>query len=118
MNKETVYTEAVVESMVNSYKAAKTDEQRAGAVQEIANELGVKVHSVRAKLVSLGVYIPKSRTAKNGEPVESKAVIVGQIAEALGVEEEVVESLEKATKPVLKMLRKALRDEDVVSFED
>lgn len=113
MSKETVYTDAVVESMVNSYTAAENDEQRAGAVQEIASELGVKVHSVRAKLVSLGVYKAKTRTTKDGQKVESKADIVGQIAVSLGVEEEVVESLEKATKPVLKLLREALKADEI-----
>lgn len=107
-NKETVYTEAVVESMVESYTAAQSDEARASVVTEIAEKLGVKVASVRAKLVNLGVYKAKERVAKNGEPVETKAKIVKDIAELAGVSEEVVESLEKATKPALKMIRDAL----------
>lgn len=118
MAKETVYTNEVVEKMVDEYKAGQTDEERASIVESLANELGVKIHSVRAKLVSEKVYIPKTRTTKNGDKVESKADIVGHIAEALGVEEEVVESLEKATKPVLKMLRNALQDKEQIPFED
>ena len=118
MAKQSVYTDAVVESMVNAYKAAADEAQRDGAVHEMANELGVNVHSVRAKLSSLGVYIPKTRAAKNGEPIVSKADLVGDIAECLGVHEEVIDSLEKANKGVLKLILKGLKKEDQVPFED
>lgn len=116
MSKETIYTDEVVARMVEAYEAAESDEVRASVVTSLADELGVKVQSVRAKLVNLGVYKAKERTTKTGEKIESKAEIVAQIAVSLGVEEEVVESLEKATKPVLKLLRAALAAEDIVDF--
>lgn len=109
MAKETVYTEVVVDRMVEAYEAAETDEARATVVSDVANELGVKVASVRAKLVNLGVYKAKQRVTKTGEKVESKSAIVRDIANMMGVAEESVESLEKATKPTLKAVRDALR---------
>lgn len=108
MSKETVYTEEVVARMVEDYQAAESDEARASVVTEYADELGVKVQSVRAKLVNVGVYKAKQRTSKTGEPIENKATIVADIATRLSVNEERLESLEKATKPVLKLLRDAL----------
>lgn len=110
MSKETkvVYTDEVVADMVESYTSAESDEARASVVNEFADSLGVKVQSVRAKLVNLGVYKAKTRVSKDGTDVETKAKIVEDIAVSLGVPAEVVESLEKATKPTLKMVREAL----------
>lgn len=108
MSKENVYTDEVVARMEEAYVAAESDESRASVVQEFSDELGVKVQSVRAKLVNLGVYKAKARVTKNGEKVESKADIVANIAVALGVDEEDIDSLEKATKPVLKLIREAV----------
>ena len=110
MSKETkvVYTDEVVADMVESYTSAESDEARASVVNEFADSLGVKVQSVRAKLVNLGVYKAKTRVSKDGTDVETKAKIVEDIAKALNVSAEVVESLEKATKPTLKMIREAL----------
>lgn len=105
---KTVYTDEVVADMVESYTAAQSDEARASVVNEFADSLGVKVQSVRAKLVNVGVYKAKTRVAKDGSDVETKAKIVEDIAKALNVSAEVVESLEKATKPTLKMVREAL----------
>lgn len=109
---ETVYTAEVVERMTEAYRAAESDEARATVVAAFAEELGVTLPSVRAKLVSLGVYVAKTRTTKNGESVETKANIVADIAKAMGVAEEVLESLEKATKPVLKRVRDAISTAD------
>lgn len=111
MTKETIYTDEVVARMVETYEAAESDEARASVVADMADELNVKVQSVRAKLVNLGVYKAKQRTSKTGEPIESKASIVADIATRLSVDEERLESLEKATKPVLKLLRDALSGE-------
>lgn len=108
MSKEVVYTEEVVNDLVEAYTKQDTDEARAAVVAEWAEQLGVSEASVRAKLVAENVYIAKTRTTKNGEPVETKAKIVGDIASMLGVNEERIESLEKATKPTLKMIREAL----------
>lgn len=111
MSKETIYTDEVVARMVETYTAAESDEARATVVNDFADELGVKVQSVRAKLVNIGVYKAKARTSKTGEAIESKAAIVADIAKRLRVDEERLESLEKATKPVLKLVREALCSE-------
>lgn len=105
MTRETIYNAEVTTRMNDSYIAAESDEARAQVVNGFAAELGVSVASVRSKLVNLGVYKAKARVAKNGEAIESKAKIVADIAKIIGVEEEAVESLEKATKPVLKAVR-------------
>lgn len=105
MTKETIYTSEVVARMEEAYTAAPSDEARAEVVNDFAGELGASVASVRSKLVNLGIYKAKTRVTKTGEAIESKAKIVGDIARMMGVEEEAVESLEKATKPVLKSLR-------------
>lgn len=107
--KESVYKEEVVQNLVTAYQSAESDESRAFVVQDFADQLQTTVHSVRAKLVNLGIYKAKERSTKTGEPIESKAAIVQDIAELLETSEEVVESLEKANKNVLKMLRNALR---------
>lgn len=108
-DKKVVYTDEVVARMVETYTAAESDEARASVVQEFVDELGVKVQSVRAKLVNLGVYKAKSRKTKTGDPIEDKNAIVSDIAKLMQKNEERVESLAKATKPVLKMVRDALR---------
>jgi len=102
-----VYTDEVVEEMVADYKAAEDDEARSKVVAEWAKELEVSIPSVRTKLVSLGVYISKAK-AKNAEVKVTKAKLVEDIAEAIGVSSETVESLEKATKPTLTKVRDAL----------
>ena len=110
MSKESVYTDEVVARLSDAYVAADSDETRANVVEDFAAELGVKVQSVRAKLVNLGLYVAKQRKAKDGSEVETKAKIVESIAEMIGVPSETIESLEKATKPTLKLIRLALAD--------
>jgi hypothetical protein len=108
--KETVYTESVIENMVAAYTAAESDEDRANTIVRLADDVGTSVASVRAKLVNLGVYKAKERTSKTGAPIESKAKIVGDIATLMGVEEEAIGSLEKATKRVLLAVRSYMRE--------
>jgi hypothetical protein len=64
---------------------------------------------VRAKLVREGVYKAKARTTKTGEPVVSKEKLVQDIEKAMGLEVGDLESLEKATKRVLKLVYEAVR---------
>ena len=106
--KETVYTEEVVQKLTDAYQSAESDESRSLVVQDFADQLQTTVHSVRAKLVNLGVYKAKERTTKTGEAIESKADIVRDIAQLMQTSEEVIESLEKANKGVLKMVRDRL----------
>lgn len=101
--------EAVVAEMVAAYTEAETDEDRADVVLMLAEKLGKTVQSVRAKLVREGVYKAKARTTKTGEPVVSKEKLVQDIEKAMGLEVGDLESLEKATKRVLKLVYEAVR---------
>jgi hypothetical protein len=101
--------EAVVAEMVASYQEADTDEARADVVKDLAEKYGKTVNSVRAKLVREGVYKAKERKTKTGEAVISKENLVQEIEKALGLEVGDLESLEKATKRVLKLVLDGLR---------
>lgn len=73
---------------------------------ELANEFGKKPRSVIAKINRMGLaYERKAPVTKTGEPVESKADIVAEIAELVNAN---VEGLEKASKAALKLVRNAL----------
>lgn len=102
------YTEDQTVALVEAYNAAENQEQRDAVVAEQAENLGKTLPSIRAKLVREGVYIAKAYKTKNGASPESKANIVSTIAGLLSASEESVESLEKANKATLRMIRDAL----------
>jgi hypothetical protein len=77
--------------------------------KELALQLGVPERSVIAKLSSLGVYERKKYTTKRGEIPVKKEEYVERIANLLQVNVELLESLEKVNKSVLKMLEEALK---------
>lgn len=77
-------------------------------VDQIAAQLQVPSRSVIAKLSSLGVYERKRYLNKRGEPPIKKEVYITQIAQLLGVDETILDSLEKCNKHVLGLLVKAL----------
>ena len=101
------YTEEQTANMVNAYEHADTDAARVAVVNEYAELYGKTAASVRAKLVREGVYIAQSR-APAGKAAEKKSAIVSAIADLLNVNGEVIESLEKATKKSLELVRDAL----------
>ena len=95
MTEKTVnYTAEATEALVARYVAEGTDEARVAVVEAVAKELGKSVGSVRAKLVAEGVYVAVTRT---GKKVARKAELVATLAKNLGVDEEVIGSVEKAT---------------------
>lgn len=100
-SKAQIYTEDQISKMVSDYTAVDTDEARAEVVDNLAAEFGKTIYSIRSKLVREGVYVKKTRVTKAGMPVVSKAELVVQIADAMGEDPEVIESLEKATKVTL-----------------
>ena len=106
--KKVNYTTAQTAELVAAYEAAESDEARADVVQEFAMTFGKPAQSIRAKLVSEGVYVAKTYRTKKGEKPESKAEIVAGIASVLGVTQEAVESLEKANKAALNLVRRTL----------
>jgi hypothetical protein len=111
METKVVYTDEVVYSLKEAYLAAETDEHRAQVVSDFSDKLGVTENSVRGKLANLKIYVRKERTTKNGSPIESKAKLVHDIAQLMvdlngeEIREETIESLEKANKHVLVLIR-------------
>ena len=95
------YTAEQTAKAVEDYKAGVTTEA-------IAIAIGKTTRSVIAKLSREGVYQKKVYVAKDGTAVQTKADLVAEIAEKLGVPAEQVDSLEAATKAVLKMVVAAL----------
>lgn len=111
MAKTVNYTPEMEAEMRAVYGAANTTYLRNEAVNELAEKFGRKVQSVRQKLVRMGIYEKREYVSKTGEKPESKAAIVGEIANAVGANVEAFDSLAKANKSVLLVLRDALRDD-------
>lgn len=73
-------------------------------VIELSQIMGVPARSVIAKLSSLGVYQKKGYLSKTGEVPVTKEQLLDQIAVLLNTNTEVLESLTKCNKSVLKIL--------------
>jgi hypothetical protein len=95
------YTTEITLKLVEDYQAGVP-------VSSLAEQLGVPERSVIAKLSSMGVYEKKKYLNKQGEPPVKKEEYVERIAKLLDVNVELLESLEKVNKNVLKMLEEAL----------
>jgi hypothetical protein len=106
--KKVNYTTAQTAELVAAYEAAETQDEREAVVVEFSEAFNKGRQSIRAKLVSEGVYVAKTYKTKKGEKPESKAEIVAGIATVLGVTQEAVESLEKANKAALNLVRGTL----------
>ena len=91
------YTKEITDRMIADYQAQVP-------VQQIAKDLDVPERSVIAKLSSLGVYQKKSYLNKRGEVPIKKSEHIERIAELLDVNLELLESLEKVNKGVLKLI--------------
>lgn len=96
------YTKEQTDQLTTLYQSGKP-------VAEIAQVFSVPERSVIAKLSSLGVYQKKSYLNKRGEIPVKKEVYLEQIAILLGKDIEVLESLEKCNKSVLKVILEALQ---------
>lgn len=88
------YTPDQVKAIVDGYKAGEP-------VETLAALVGKTVRSVVAKLSREGVYQAKAQVAS--ERV-TKAHLIAQIAQNLGVSAESLDSFEKASKPQLELL--------------
>lgn len=108
MSKKANYTAEQAEALANAYEAAESQDEREAIVLEFAEQFGKPAQSIRAKLVSMGIYVKKTYKTKTGNKPEAKSEIVADIASALGVNQETVESLEKANKAVLNLVRGTL----------
>ena len=97
------YTKEITDRMTQLYTSKVP-------VLEIALELDVPERSVIAKLSSIGVYEKKSYTNKRGEIPVKKSEHIENIAELLDCDLELLESLEKVNKVVLKLIEQKLSD--------
>lgn len=77
-------------------------------IEVISQKWDLNDRSVRAKLASLGLYKRKEYVNKQGEKPIKKELYVEMIAKLLGKDIELLESLEKVNKSVLKLLVDAL----------
>ena len=107
--KQANYSKEQEAAMIERYQECKTEKSRLACVQNLADEFGKTVPSVRSKLVKLGVYIAKVYKTKTGSKPETKETIVSDIAACLGVDaDSSIAGLEKATKNCLTLLRKTI----------
>ena len=95
------YDNETTKKLISDYSAGVS-------VTDLALQLDVPERSIIAKLASLGVYKKKEYLNKQGEPPVKKEEYVERIAKLLQVNVELLESLEKVNKNVLKMLEDAL----------
>ena len=97
------YTKEITDKLIEDYKAGVP-------VSALAATLDVPERSVIAKLSSLGVYQKKQYVNKRGEVPVKKSAHIEHIAELLGCDEELLESLEKVNKQVLKLIELKLSE--------
>jgi hypothetical protein len=95
------YTKEIIDRMVQDYKSQVP-------VGDIARELQLPERSIIAKLSSLGVYQKKTYVNKRGEVPVRKAEHIERIATLLDCDLELLESLEKVNKVVLKLIEQKL----------
>ena len=96
----TNYTPEMTAQIVEAYQSGQTPEQ-------IAKETGKSTRSIVAKLAREGVYQAKSKA--KGQHTVRKSELITQIAYAIGTNEELIESLEKATKEALELIAQAVK---------
>jgi hypothetical protein len=97
------YTKEITDKLILDYNAGV-------AVKDLAEELDVPERSIIAKLSSLGVYHKKQYVNKRGEVPIKKSAHIATIATLLGCDEEMLESLEKVNKQVLKLIELKLTE--------
>jgi hypothetical protein len=97
---KTNYTPEQTTKIVSDYQAGV-------AVEAIAASLGKSTRSIVAKLAREGVY--KAKTKTKGEQVTRKSDLIAEIAVSIGTSEELIESLDKATKETLELIAKAVK---------
>ena len=109
MTEKTVnYTDEMVARLHEVYDGDAAEEVRDAQVAQLADELGKSPASIRAKLTREGLYVPKAK-APAGKASVTKAQLVTAIAAEMNVDEDVIGSLEKATKVALGKVLAALR---------
>lgn len=99
------YTKEMTDQLLQEY-------QEGVSVAELSEKLNVPERSVIAKLSALGVYKKKEYRNKRGELPIKKEEYITRIADLLNVSVDILESLEKANKNVLKLIEDALKKDE------
>jgi hypothetical protein len=105
------YSDEAVAELHAGYDVTAHEDVRTQQVAQLAAKLQKSPASVIAKLTREGLYIPKHK-APAGKAAVSKAELVTQIAKLLNVDEDVIGSLEKATKVVLGHMLRGLQSKE------
>ena len=79
-------------------------------VAALAKQLDVSPRSIISKLSSLGIYKKKEYLNKRGEPPIKKEIYIDGIAQMLGIEPQLLESMEKVTKIGLTQIYQGIKD--------
>ena len=98
------YTKEITDRLVADYKAGVTPDQ-------IAKNFEVPTRSVIAKLSSLGIYQRKPYLNKLGQQPEKKSEVIIRLGNLLDMPVELLESLEKVNKVVLKRIEQKLLEQ-------
>ena len=93
------YSAEVTAEIITRYAAGET-------IEALATFAGKSTRSIVSKLSREGVYTSKAKT--KAEARTTKGEFVAQIANAMGVDEEALDSLEKATASALKLVLTAV----------
>lgn len=99
------YTKEICDRLVADYASGVP-------VFELAEQLQVPERSIIAKLSSLGVYKKKTYVNKRGEVPVKKSEHIERISVLLDCDLELLESLEKVNKLVLKLIEQKLAQSD------
>jgi len=94
------YSPEMTKQIVEAY-------QSGSSVEAIAEMTGKSTRSIVAKLAREGVY--QAKTKARGVSLVRKADLITEIAHSIGTNEELIESLEKATKEALELIARAVR---------
>ena len=97
------YTQEICDRLVHDYQAGVP-------VTALAQQLELPERSIIAKLSSLGVYQRKTYVNKRGELPVKKSEHIERIANLLDCDLELLESLEKVNKIVLRLIESRLSD--------
>ena len=99
------YSKEMTSKMVEMYREAPNRQ----TVAILAKEFGKSEKSIIGKLSKEGVYVRSVYVTKTGEKPVTKAELVEELEEKLGVES--LSGLEKAPKSVLKTIVEAICEE-------
>ena len=95
------FTNEQTAELKSAFLALASASEQKTLVENFATKFGKNTRSIIAKASNLGVYKKAEKVTKTGAKIETKAEIVTRIAEKFGKSEQVLASLESATKQAL-----------------